>query len=170
MIRCALTALLLSLIAPLGAQTPPGAIVTEAVVKAPPNEVWRAWTTKEGIESWMVRKTDIDLRVGGRWRTSYSAESNLDDERAIHHTVLALDPERMLAFRTIKAPQGFPFPEAIAETWTVVYLEPAGADGTKVSIRMLGYRDNAEMREMHAFFERGNRITLDSLVKRFGGA
>jgi hypothetical protein len=64
----------------------------------------------------------------------------------------------------------FPFPEAIAETWTVVYLEPVGANRTKVSIRMLGYGDSAEMQEMPAFFERGNRITLDSLVKRFGGA
>lgn len=33
-----------------------------------------------------------------------------------------------------------------------------------------GCSDRDDMQKMRAFFERGNRITLDSLVKRFGGA
>ena len=87
----------------------PEPIVIEAVVNAPLGDVWKMFTTKEGIESWMVAKTDIDLRIGGLWRTSYSKDSNLDDDSSIHHTVLAYDPQRMLSFRTIKAPKNFPF-------------------------------------------------------------
>jgi|SRR5881409_1839529 len=144
-------------------------IVSEAVINAPIGEVWKVWITKEGIESWMVAKTDIDLRVGGTWRTSYSKDSNLNDDMAIHHTILAYDPGRMFAFRTIKPPKNFPFPTAILKTWTVVYFEPVGESRTKVTVRMLGYEDNAESQKMRAFFESGNKTTLDNLMKKYRG-
>ena len=146
-----------------------GAIVVEGLVNAPIADVWKAFTIKDDIESWMVEKTDIDLRVGGLWRTSYSATSTLDDDSSIHHVILAFDPGRMLSFRTIKTPRVFPWPNAIAQTWNVVYFEPAGTSQTKVTTRMLGFRDDDEMRQMRAFFEKGNRITLDALRKKFGG-
>jgi len=146
---------------------PPEPIVTEAVVNAPLGDVWKMFTTKEGIESWMVAKTDIDLRTGGLWRTSYSKDSNLDDDSSIHHMVLAYDPQRMLSFRTIKPPKNFPFPSAIVKTWTVVYFEPAGESRTKVTSRMLGFGEDDESQRMRKFFEVGNRTTLDALVKKF---
>ena|SRR5215831_17231367 len=67
-------------------------IVTEAVINAPVAEVWREWTTKDGIESWMVAKTEIDLRVGGTWRTSYSKTSDLDDDESLRHIILSYGP------------------------------------------------------------------------------
>ena len=143
------------------------AIVQDAVVNAPVEEVWKAWTTREGMESWMVGKTDFELTVGAIWHTSYDKQSTLDDDRTIHQQLLAYDPGRMLAIRTVKAPKGFPFPNEIGKTWTVVYLEPIGSAQTKVTARMLGFSANEESQKMRAFFERGNRATLDSLVKRF---
>jgi len=142
-------------------------VVTEAIVDAPVANVWNALTTKEGIESWMVMKTDIDLRPGGLWRTSYSKDSNLDDDAAIHHLILAYDPGRMLSYRTIKVPGNFPYPNAIQKTWAVIYLEPEGVSRTKVTTHMLGFGDDEESRKMRAFFEAGNRTTLDNLLKRF---
>jgi len=102
-------------------------VVTTGIVNAPVDEVWKALTTREGIESWMVAKTEFELRVGATWKTSYSRDSTLDDDTAIHHTILAYDPGRMFSFRTVKYPKGFAFPNAIAKTWTVIYLEPVGA-------------------------------------------
>jgi uncharacterized protein YndB with AHSA1/START domain len=142
-------------------------VVTEGIVNAPVAEVWRSFTTKEGIESWMVAKTDIELRLGGLWRTSYSKQSNLDDDAAIHHVVLGYDPERLLVFRTIKPPKNFPFPKALMNTWNVVYFEPAGDTRTKVTTHMLGFTDDPESQGMRAFFETGNKQTMDSLIKKF---
>ena len=147
-----------------GASTEP--IVMEATINAPIDEVWKIWTTKEGMESWMVTKTEIDLRVGGTWRTSYSKDSNLEDDTSIHHTILAYDPGRMFSFRTVKTPKNFPFASAISKTWTVVYFEPLGAR-TKVTIRMLGYSEDDESQRMRAFFEKGNKATLENLLKKF---
>ena len=152
----------------LPAQPPAPAIITsEAILNAPLDDVWKAWTTREGIESWMVAKTDFKLEIGATWRTSYSKESTLDDDSTIQHLILAYDQGRMLAFRTVKPPKGFPFPSALAKTWTVVYLEPRGAAKTHITVRMNGYTEDEESQKMRAFFERGNRITLESLVKRF---
>jgi len=142
-------------------------IVTEGVVNAPIDEVWKAWTTREGMESWMVGKTDFELTVGTIWHTSYDKKSSLDDESTIHQQLLAYDPLRMLAIRTVKPPKGFPFPNAIGNTWTVVYFEPLGPAQTRVTAKMLGYTGSEESQKMRAFFERGNRATLDSLIKRF---
>src|SRR5215207_856667 len=83
---------------------PADPLVQEAVVNGPVEAVWKAWTTKAGLEAWLVAKTEIELKVGGIWRTSYSKESNLNDDMAIHQTILSFDPGRMLSFRTTKAP------------------------------------------------------------------
>ena len=142
-------------------------IVTEGVISAPVAEVWQAWTTKEGMESWMVAKTDFVLGLATPWRTNYDANNSLDDETTIHQQTLAYDPERMFAFRTVKAPQTFPFPNAILKTWTVVYFEPVDAGHTKVTIRMHGYTEDEESQKMRTFFTWGNKVTLDDLVKKF---
>jgi len=142
-------------------------IITEAVIAAPVAEVWKVWTTKEGIESWMVAKTDIDLRIGGTWRTSYSKSSSLDDDESIRHTILAFDPLKMFSMRTVKPPKSFAFPNAILKTWTVVYFEPVGESKTKVTAHMLGFTEDEESQKMRAFFEAGNRTTLDNLVKKY---
>ena len=49
---------------PLSAGEP---LITEAIIDAPRKEVWKAFTTKEGVESWMVAHAQIDLKVGGKW-------------------------------------------------------------------------------------------------------
>src|SRR5262249_15573053 len=129
----------------------------EGVINAPVDQVWTALTTTEGIESWMVAKTQFELRVGALWRTSYSKDSDLNDDQSIHHLILAFDPGRMLAFRTVKPPKGFPFPNALANAWTVIYLDPAGPDRTKFRCRMLGFTGDEESQKMRVFFDRGNR-------------
>jgi len=141
-------------------------IVTEAVINAPVAEVWREWTTKDGIESWMVAKTEIDLRVGGIWRTSYSKTSNLDDDESLRHIILSFDPLKMFSMRTVKPPKSFPFQKAILNTWTVVYFESVGESRTRVTARMMGFTEDEDSQKMRAFFEVGNRTTLDNLVKK----
>ena len=144
------------------------ALVTEAVVNAPIERVWDAFTTKAGIESWMVANTDIELAVGGRWRNAYKKGADLDGDSAIHQVILSLDPGRMLSFRTVKSPKNFPFAATIGQTWTVIYFDSVDANRTKVTIKMLGYSDSPDAQKMRAFFEVGNKATLDALVRHFG--
>lgn len=157
--------LMVSLLLQAGASA--DSIVQEAIVDAPVNRVWDAFTTKDGLESWMAASGDVDPRVGGKMRVTHRKGADLDGETAIHQTILSVDPQRMLSFRTVKSPEGFPFAATIGRTWTVIYFEALDANRTRVTAKMLGYGGDPELQKMRAFFEVGNKATLDALVKRF---
>ena len=53
------------LLASLGAHAAPTSAYSEAVINASPAQTWQALTTKEGMESWMVAKAEVDFLIGG---------------------------------------------------------------------------------------------------------
>ena len=142
-------------------------LVSSADIDAPVKEVWKAFTTTEGIRSWMVAEGDVDLRIGGKIRTGYQPGTDLNGPNAIENTIIAYDPEHMLTIRNTKAPEKFPFKNAISQVWTVIYFEPRGTDKTHVLCRMLGYRQESEFVQMRKFFMAGNQQTMDELAKHF---
>lgn len=142
-------------------------LVTSGIINAPVKDVWTAFTTTEGIKSWMVAEGDVDLRIGGKIRTGYASGTDLNGPNAIENTIIAFDPEHMLSIRNTKAPEKFPFKRAVSEVWTVIYMEPVDKKSTKVTIRMLGYRREDEFIKMRRFFMDGNKQTLDELSQHF---
>ena len=48
------------------------AIVKTATVKAPPAEVWKAWTTTEGITSFFAPEARIEARPGGAFHVHFN--------------------------------------------------------------------------------------------------
>jgi uncharacterized protein YndB with AHSA1/START domain len=142
-------------------------VVSEAVVEAPVDTVWAAWATSDGLRSWLAPHAEIDLRVGGLMRTNYSARGALGDPQTIENTVLSFEPKRMLSIQVSRAPDTFPFPNAIRQMWTVIYFEPAGPGRTRVRVASLGFTPDDESQRMRAFFDRGNAATLQQLQRRF---
>jgi uncharacterized protein YndB with AHSA1/START domain len=136
-------------------------------IDAPVEEVWRAFTTKEGIESWMVPMAEIDLRIGGVMRTNYNAAGRLGDPNTITNTILSYDPMRMLSIKATGAPANFPYKKALENMWTVIYFEPLPSNRTRVRVVGLGYGEDSEAQMMREFFKKGNAITLEHLKKRF---
>ena len=102
-------------------------------------------------------------------RTTYRKGEDLNGASAIHHSILSVDPRRMLSYRTIKSPSDFPFADALAATWVVIYFEAVDARRTRVTARMLGFTADGQSQKTRAFFESGNKATIDRLLKRFGG-
>ena len=142
-------------------------LVHEGVVNASLDEVWAAFTTKAGLESWMVAHAEIELRVGGTMKTQYDPKGTTEDAKAITNTILSYEPKRMVSFKVTKAPLGFPFPNAITQMWTVIYFEAQGERLTRVREVCMGFGVDDESRKMREFFNRSNAITLERLQKRF---
>ncbi len=142
-------------------------LVHAAIIDAPRAEVWKAFTTKEGAESWMVAHASIDLKVGGKMLTHYDKNGKLGDPNSIENTILSFDPERMLSIKATRQPAKFPFKAAIKDLWTVIYFEDAGPGKTKVTVVGLGWGNDEESQKMRAFFNTGNDITLKRLQRRF---
>ena len=143
------------------------ALIHEGVVEAPVDQVWAAYTTKEGLESWMVAAAEIDLRVGGLMKTRYHAKGPIEDGKGIENIILSYEPKRMISLKVTRAPTGFPFPNAITNMWTVVYFEPLDEKTTRVRSVSLGFKDDEESKKMREFFNHGNAVTLQGLQKRF---
>jgi uncharacterized protein YndB with AHSA1/START domain len=141
--------------------------VTEGIVDAPIEAVWKAFTTKEGMESWNVAHCEIDLKVGGKMLTHYDAKGVIGDPNTIENIVLAFEPMRMFAMRIGKPPDKFPFKEAAKSVWHVLLLEEAGPGHTRLRVTGLGYGADDESRKMRGFFESGNAYTLKKLQDHF---
>lgn len=143
-------------------------LIHEGVVEAPVDSVWSAFTTTAGLESWMAPHASFDLRIGGTMQSAYAKEATLGDASTIVNTVLAYEPQRMLAIKVAKAPAGFPFPNAIANMWSVIYFDAVESMKTRVRVVSMGFGADDESQRMRQFFDRGNAYTVLALQKRFG--
>lgn len=141
--------------------------VTEGFINTSPAEVWRIFTTSEGFKLTGAARAEVDLKIGGLIRAHYNPQGQLGDAETIVNEILAYEPERMLAIRVKQAPASFAHKDALAGTWTVIYMNPAGDNMTQVRIVGLGYTDSAPSQALRKYFAEGNRWTLNHIGKGF---
>jgi uncharacterized protein YndB with AHSA1/START domain len=140
-------------------------LVVEAVIAAPVAEVWQAVSTPEGWTGWaapVARAVGEDLL-----ETSYDKAAPVGGPQTIRQHILARIPDRLLVFRTVKAPEGFPDFDTYAKVVSVIELVPQGGRHTLVRLTGTRYADSEAGRRLLAFFDRGNRLTLGRLQRRF---
>lgn len=142
-------------------------LVTEIVAPASPARVWEAIATPEGWRQWAVPHawnvaSDPDLL-----ETAYAPDAKPGDPDNIRQRILAREPGRRLAFRTVKTPRGFPHAEAFMRVTSSFELIPEGT-GTRIRLTGAGYPAGAEGDALLGFFEKGNRATLGKLAARLG--
>jgi uncharacterized protein YndB with AHSA1/START domain len=140
-------------------------LIHETLVDAPVADVWTAVSTAEGWRTWAVPVAWS--QEGSILETSYNPAAAPGDRSTIKQLILAKVPERMMAFRTIKAPDGFPHFDAFSRVTGVLELEPEGERRTRVRIVSAGYADDDAGRQLIGFFREGNRVSLDRLRRRF---
>lgn len=140
-------------------------LIYETAVTAPVESVWRAWTTSAGLSAWLAPLADVELRIGGKLRVAFDPAAGLGGVTAVENEILAYDAPRMLAFRVKQSPASFPYVDAAAAMWTVVYLDAEGSNATRVRVVVNGLGSDEEVR---AFFARGYAETLRRLEARFG--
>jgi uncharacterized protein YndB with AHSA1/START domain len=162
-------AVLLALVAllPVSASRAAEPLVNEAIINAPVTEVWRLFTTAEGMQSWLAARADVDLRVGGLMRTRYSDDGPLGDAKTIVNRVLSFEPERMLSIQVDSAPDDFEFRDSVGRMWTVIYFQPLEPGMTNVRIVGMGFGDDDTSRRMRAYFDKGNASALEQLQKKY---
>lgn len=142
-------------------------LACEAIVNAPAGQVWKAFATTEGVESWMAAKGSVDLKVMGKMLTTYDKNATLGDEHTIENTIRAYVPERLLAIQCTKVPKGFEHAEAFQRVWSVVYFEPVSETQTRVRCVQVNYGDDEASKAVRKHFEWGNPYTLKKLQEHF---
>ncbi|MGZ8311019.1 MAG: SRPBCC family protein [Allosphingosinicella sp.] len=139
-------------------------LVHETLLDAPPEQVWQAISTAAGWTGWAVPVAWLD---GNLLETSYSPGASRGDPTTIQQRIDAIVPGRLILFRTIKAPAGFPDFETFRAVTHLLEVEPAGEGRTRVRLTSAGYADTESGRQLLGFFRDGNRVSLERLRDRF---
>ena len=141
-------------------------ITVTKVIDAPVADVWKAWTTVEGIESFFAPKAaKVVPEPGGAFELWFGVdypEGTRGSEGCMFHSVT---PMRRLVFEW-NAPPTIP---TIRKLRTLVYLDFAPADGnrTSLTLRNFGYGDGEEWAQNKAYFQSAWPAVMASLEKRF---
>lgn len=153
----------------LGSGGTPRAIHAEISIAAPIQRVWEAWTTAEGIKSFLAPDCHIDLRLGGHYEIYFDLDAAPGRRGSEGAEILAFQEPVMLSF-TWNAPPSLPSVR-FQRTHVVVRLEEIAADQTKVSIVHDGWGQGGEWDAALAYFERAwHDIVLPRLRYRFSVA
>lgn len=140
-------------------------LVKVATVKAGVDEVWKAWTTSEGIRSFFAPGARIEARPGGAFEVHFNPYAKPGLKGADGMVFLALQEPRLLSF-TWNAPPH------LAEvrrqrTSVTVRLEPAGEGVTEVRLTHGGWGDGGQWDQAYAYFDKAWASVLANLERRF---
>ena len=138
----------------------------EVVIPAAPQEVWAAISTIDGWKTWAVPAGWVSADQPNVFETSYNPAARPGDAGNIKNEVVSRVPGRHLVFRTVKAPEGFPHFDALKQVNQRFELTSEGK-GTRVRLTGTGYANSAAGKAVLAFFQGGNKVSLEMLRERF---
>ena len=139
-------------------QAAPQQFVIEIEVPAPVHEVWQAFSTSEGLSTWLFPNATVDLRAGGDWLVHFPGGSTGGG------TIVSFVPEKELVLSAL-APDKFPMVRA-ERTRAVFQFEPRG-NATMVRLTQSGWKSGAEWTSAYEYLVAGNAQLMATLHKRF---
>ncbi|HRE14113.1 MAG TPA: SRPBCC domain-containing protein [Usitatibacteraceae bacterium] len=150
-----------------GAQAPDPdrRVVKQVTVKAPVADVWKAWTTTEGIVSFFAPSARVEARPGGPFEIHFNPYAKPGLKGADDMVVLAVQEGKMLSF-TWNSP---PHLAQVRPQRTAVQVRfrPAGDGETEVRLVHGGWGEGGQWDESFKYFETAWGRVLANLQKRF---
>ncbi len=156
------------LILPLSAQThvqvtkqarPEKALLFEVAIPASLEDLWTAFTTSDGLSTWLTPGAVVELRKGGEWTAHFPGGATGGG------TIIDFTPKTKLVI-SAKAPPMFP--HVSAERTTAVWtFEPVSEKVTRVTLRQTGWKQGEEWDKAYDYLAVGNAQLLDTLGRRF---
>ena len=147
----------------------PAAIEKTTVVAAPRGKAFDAWTTAEGLRSFLAPASHVELRLGGPYEIYFMADAPEGGRGTAGCKVLSFLPGRMLSF-TWNAPPTFPA-ERAARTFVVLEFEDAeGGSKTSVKLTHSGFGKGGKWAEVRDYFDKAWSHVLETFAASFGAA
>ena len=143
------------------------AVVVEKSVTVPwsPAEVFRLWTTEEGVRSFLAPEARVELRLWGRYEILFDPDQPPGLQGTEGMRVMGFLEDEWLSVEW-NAPPSFPALRAGAPTCVVVQCEPAHGGGTRVRLRHAGFSPAAVEAGLPAYFEQAWTMVMAWLSHR----
>jgi uncharacterized protein YndB with AHSA1/START domain len=133
------------------------ALIIELSIPAPLPEVWRAFTTNEGLSSWLAPEVSVDLRNGGDWLVKFPGSTG-------GGTIVSFVPQKELVLSAL-APDRFPHVRA-ARTHAVFTFKAKG-NNTLVRLSQTGWQSGKEWDAAYEYLAAANGQMLAMLHHRY---
>ncbi len=137
---------------------PPLQLMIEVEVPARLPAVWEAFTTSEGLSTWLTPHAVVDLRPGGEWTAHFPGGSTGGG------TIVSFVPEKEIVLAAL-APDKFP--EVRAQRTRVVFQFEARGDSTIVRLTQTGWKRGDEWTRAYEYLLAGNAQLMATLHQRF---
>jgi uncharacterized protein YndB with AHSA1/START domain len=131
----------------------------EVTVPAAVDDVWKAFTTREGMTTWLWSDARIDLKPGGDWLVLFPGGSTGGG------TIVSVDPGRRIVISAL-APEKYPTVRR-ERTRATFEFAPATPSGTIVTLVQTGWKTGAEWDAAYDYLAIGNAQLLGQLRYRF---
>ncbi len=148
----------------ISAQSPPSAampnenaLIIQLTIPAPLPEVWKAFTTKEGLATWLAPDVTVDLRPGGDWIVHFPGSTG-------GGKIISFIAQKELVISAL-APDKFP--TVRAERTRAAFTFTAVGNQTLVRLTQTGWKDGAEWSAAYEYLASGNGQLLAMLHHRF---
>jgi len=144
------------------------AIVKTARTAAARPDVFRLWTTSEGLGAALDVPVTVELAVGGRFEILFMPEDECPPGKRGSEgcQVLCWVPDRLLACSWNAPPHLAE--EREQRTWFVVELEDAAGGGTGMRLTHTGFGSGGRWDEVVEYFEVAWGKLLEALVAHLG--
>jgi uncharacterized protein YndB with AHSA1/START domain len=140
------------------------------VVEAPVAAVWSAFTTDDGLKSWVAPVAHVELANDGMMEASYSITAKIGDPDNIKNQIIAYVPERLLVYHNVHVPKGAPPDFALlGSIRTIVEMSDLGDRRTRITESGVGYGEGASYDALFKHFSAGNIEEFTLLARSLEG-
>jgi uncharacterized protein YndB with AHSA1/START domain len=129
----------------------------ELSIPAPVHEVWEAFTTEQGLSSWLAPNVSVNLKPGGDWLVKFPGSTG-------GGTILSFVPEKEIVISAL-APDRFP--QVRAARTHAVFTFTAKGNSTLVALTQTGWQNGKEWDAAYEYLAAGNAQLLALLHHRF---
>jgi uncharacterized protein YndB with AHSA1/START domain len=138
--------------------SPEKALRFEVTVPGTIDQVWAAFTTKEGLATWLWRDVRVEARPGGDWLVVFPESTG-------GGTIVSLTPKKQLVISAL-APEQFPTvrKDRTTATFGFVAVTPTS---TAVTLVQTGWKAGTEWDAAYEYLANGNAELLTQLYQRF---
>lgn len=135
----------------------------EIEVAASLDDVWRAWTTTEGIKSFFSPNADIELRPGGKFEVYFSMNAPEGMRGSEGCRVLSYLDKQMLSFEWNAPPQF----DSLRYVYTriIIFFDQLSDGKTKVRFSHVGWGEGEKWGEIHDYFDSAWGRVLENFAK-----
>ncbi len=138
----------------------------EVVLSVPLREVWNAWTTSEGVMTFLAPKANVQLVIGGPYEMYFDLNLPLGFQGTEGCKVLGFDSTRGLAFDFLAPPQ-FPNVRRLRSRVDLQFEEVQRGGVVRVSLTHSGFLEGEEWDEYFEFSSWSWDLAMRRLQYRF---